>query len=143
MTTLDAQLKRQIDRNQWVRIGLVAAVASIIAVLIVMAAALAIWPDIALFRPLESYPRAALFTLVPAVVATALFAWLVRHKDNPVQRFLRIAAVVLVLSFIPDYLLPVEHKTFLASTVAAFLHVVAATVILSILIMGYRRQTDA
>lgn len=105
----------------------------------VQALAIAIWPDIALFKPLDSYARTALFTLIPAAGATALYAWLTSRKQHPEQTFIKIAAVVLILSVIPDYLLPVEYKTFLASSVTAFLHVVAAAVTVSVLIIGYRR----
>lgn len=143
MTTYSAQAETQIDRGQWVRAGLAAALASILAVLIVQAAAIAIWPDIALFKPLDSYARTAIFTAVPAVAATALFSWLTRHKANPVRLFVATSAVVLAISIIPDFVLPVEHKTFLASSVTAFLHVVAAVVIVSVLVVGYRRQVAA
>ncbi len=143
MTTINVQSNVQLNKNQWFRLGLVTAVASITAVLIVQAVAIAIWPDIALFKPLDSYPRTALFTLIPALGATALLAWLSRRKANPVQSFLKISAVALVLSIIPDYLLPVEYKTFLGSSVTAFLHVVAAVVTVSVLVIGYRRQTGA
>ena len=59
------------------------------------------------------------------------------------MRTLRIAVVVLLLSFIPDYILPVEHKTLLASSVAAFLHVVAGVILVAMLTSGYRRLTGA
>lgn len=140
MTTINTQLNVQLDRDQWLRLGLITAVAGVIAVLIVQWLVIAIWPAIALFKPLDSYARTALFTFAPAVGATAVFAWLSRRNANPVQSFLKIATVVLVFSIIPDYLLPVEHKTILASSVTAFLHVVAAAVIVSILSVGYRRQ---
>ncbi|GIK57907.1 MAG: hypothetical protein HND44_14785 [Chloroflexi bacterium] len=143
MTTIQMQLNTQLDRNQWVRLGAVTAVVSVMAVLIVQAVAIAIWPDIALFKPLDSYARAALFTAIPAIAATALLAWLARRQADPVPAFLKIAAVVLVLSIIPDYLLPVAYKTFLASTVTAFLHVVAAVVTVFVLVTGYRRQAGA
>jgi hypothetical protein len=122
------------------RAGAIAAVASVAAVLLVQAVATALWPEIALFKPLDSYARTVLFTLVPAVAATALFAWLARRSKKPIQRFVQISAVVLVLSIIPDFLLPVEHKTFLASSVTAFMHVVAAAVIVAVLVISYRRQ---
>ncbi|MBE2198863.1 MAG: hypothetical protein IAE79_09650 [Anaerolinea sp.] len=143
MTTINVLEGTSLDRGQWVRIGVVTAVASIIAVLIVQAVAIAIWPDIALFKPLDSYPRTALFTLIPAVGATALLAWLSRRKPDPVPTFLKISAVVLVLSIIPDYLLPVAYKSFLASSVTAFMHVVAAAVTVSVLVISYRRQSGA
>lgn len=143
MTTLQVNTNTQLDRNQWLKLGVATAVLSVIAVLIVQVVAIAIWPDIALFKPLDSYARTAVFTAVPAIAATALFAWLARRRADPVPTFLKISAVVLVLSIIPDYLLPVEYKTFLASTVTAFLHVVAAAVTVSVLVIGYRRQTAA
>jgi hypothetical protein len=140
MTTISARTNLQIDRGYWVRAGAIAAVASVAAVLLVQAVATALWPEIALFKPLDSYARTVLFTLVPAVAATALFAWLARRSKKPIQRFVQISAVVLVLSIIPDFLLPVEHKTFLASSVTAFMHVVAAAVIVAVLVISYRRQ---
>jgi len=45
-----------------------------------------------------------------------------------------------MLSFIPDYILPVPNRTVIASTIAAFLHVVAAAIIVPILVIGYRRM---
>jgi magnesium-transporting ATPase (P-type) len=143
MTTINMQTNVQLDRGQWFQLGLIAAVAAVIVVLIVQWVAIAIWPQIALFKPLDSYARTALFTFVPAVGATAVFAWLARRKTNPVPGFLTISVVVLLLSIIPDYLLPVEYKTFLASSVTAVLHMVAAAIIVSVLVAGYRRQTGA
>lgn len=143
MTTMNVQTNTQLDRNQWLKLGLITAVTSIIAVLVVQIAAMAIWPEIALFKPLDSLARTAVFTAVPIAVATALFAWLSRHKADPVRAFLTISAVILLLSIIPDYLLPVENKTFLASSVTAFLHVVAAAVTVLVLVVSYRQQSNA
>lgn len=142
MTTMDTQAGRQLGRNQWVQLGLIAAVVSVLAVIIVQAIAIALWPDIALFKPLDSYARTAIFTIIPTIGATALLAWLAAHKPQPVQTFIRISAVILILSFIPDYILPVPYKTLLASSVAAFMHIVAAVVIVSILVTGYQGQTS-
>lgn len=126
--------------RQWLILGLTAAVAAIVGVLIVRAVALAIWPDAALFQPLDTPVRSAIFTLVPALIATGLLAWLARRVADPTATFVRISLVVLVLSFIPDYILPVPNRTFIASTIAAFLHVVAAAIIVPILVRGYRRM---
>lgn len=139
MTALKATSRSTPTAGQWLVLGALAAAVATAAVLIVLAIAIAIWPDIALFKPLDSYARAALFTIIPAFAATGLFAWLAARRADPVRAFLRIAAVVLLLSFIPDYLLPVPDKTFLASTVAAFLHIVAAVAIAGVLVSGYRR----
>ena len=140
MTVIHNQDEAKLDRNRWIWLGAIAAVASVLAVLATQAIAIAIWPDIALFKPLDSYLRSALFTLIPAVAATAIFAWLAGRKAQPEQSFIKLAVVILVLSIIPDYLLPVEHKTLLASSVTAFLHVVAAVITVAILVTGYRQQ---
>ena len=139
MTTLKATVQPKPDTRQWIGLGALAAILAVVAVLAAQAVATALWPDIALFKPLDSYARSALFTIIPAFAATALFAWLARHRAEPERAFLRIAAIVLLLSFIPDYLLPVPDKTFLASSVAAFLHIIAAAVIVTVLVGGYRR----
>jgi hypothetical protein len=128
-----------LDRSIWMKLGFVAATASVAAVLMVEALAVALWPEITGFQPLDSYLRAAIFTLVPALGATVLFVLLSERRSQPVRTFLTIAAIVLLLSFIPDYLLPLPGKTLLASTVAAALHLVAAIVITAVLIIGYRR----
>jgi hypothetical protein len=136
----DRQRTTQLSRGEWIRLGLVTAVVSIVAVLAVQALAIAQWPAIALFAPLDSYARSALFTLVPVVIATFLLAWLVERQDRAIQRFIIISIIVLLISFIPDYLLPVPNKTVLASSVAAFLHVVAALTTVLMLVTGYKRH---
>lgn len=139
---LDSQAKVPLKWNAWVKIGLKAALASIAAVLAVQAIALAIWPDIAAFGPLDSYPRSALFTLVPVIVATGLLAWLVKTREKPISSFIKISAVVLVLSFIPDYAIPHPSKTVLASSVAAFMHLIAGVITIVMLITGYRQEAE-
>lgn len=139
MTTMNVQARPKLQAGQWLVIGAIAAVLSAVAVMVVQWIALRIWPEAALFKPLDSYARSVMFTVVPALGATALFVWLAARRADPVGAFVRIAAVVLLLSFIPDYLLPVPDKTILASSIAAFLHVVAAAVIVGVLVTGYRR----
>lgn len=126
--------------TRWLRIGLQAALASILAVLLAQGAILALWPELAAFKPLESYARSALFTFVPALGATAVFAWLVKNQARPVAKFLWISAGVLLLSLIPDYVLPVPHRTLAASTAAAFLHLVASLVTVYLVLAGYGRE---
>lgn len=139
---VNTQTKVNIKNGDWVRLGINAAIVSIIAVLIVQALAIAIWPEIALFAPLDSYLRSAIFTLVPAIGATALLAWLVANQAKAVKKFITISVVVLIISIIPDYILPVEHKTVLASSVTAFLHMVAAVITVLMLVIGYQRQAN-
>lgn len=139
MTDPNRQAAESPTVAQWVVLGLATAVSSVIAVLIVRAIELAIWPEIAQFRPLDSVARAIFLTTVPALGATAVLAWLAGRREQPVTTFIRIAVVILLLSFIPDYALPFANKTLLASTATAFLHVVAAIVTVGLLIAGYRR----
>ena len=127
--------------SRWMVTGAIAAGASIIAVLILQKLALGIWPEAALFAPLDSLARSALFTLIPAVAATAIFAWMTTRRPNAVREFTLLAGVLLLLSFIPDYLLPVPNRTLVASTIAAALHVVAALIIVGVLVAGYRRMS--
>lgn len=127
-----------LERGQWVKIGAAAALAAVILVLLAQAAALSVWPEAAAFRPLNSYPRTVAFTVIPALVATALFARLAR-SGNPAAKFIKIAVIVLLISFVPDYTLPDPNRTLLASTIAAGLHVVAAASITGVLIACYNR----
>ena len=134
------QTKSTMKTNDWVKSGLVAAVVSAVAAVIVQALAITIWPEVALFEPLGSYIRVVIFTVIPVAIATALFAWLVSHTAQPVKIFIIISIVVLIVSFIPDYIVPLPHKTFLASTVTAFLHVVVAVCTVPILVIGYKKS---
>jgi hypothetical protein len=138
---LNVHSQKAMASSDWLKLGFVTAAASIVAVVAVQALAISIWPEIARFGPLDNYIRSAIFTLVPALVATALLAWLVGHVARPIRAFIIISIVVLLISFIPDYAAPIPHKTVLASTVAAFLHGVAAVITVPLLIAGYQRQT--
>jgi hypothetical protein len=132
-----------ITTTGWLHIGLQAAVAAILAVLLTQAVILAFWPDLAAFKPLDSYARSTLFTLIPAFGATVIFAWLVKTQEQPATKFLWIAALFLALSFIPDFLLPVPNRTLPASLAAAFLHLVAGIVTVTLILVGYTRSTRA
>jgi hypothetical protein len=140
--TVDPRTNIQLERGQWARLGLVTALVSIVAVLVVQALAIALWPEIALFAPLDNYARSAIFTLVPVLGATGLLAWLAGRSARPVGTFIGVSVVVLLLSIIPDFVLPVPHKTLLASSVTASLHVVAGALTMLMLVIGYRRQTS-
>ncbi len=132
--------KAHLAGGEWSKLGLSTALVSIAAVWAVQALAIAWWPEIALFAPLASYARVALFTLIPVLIATVLLARLVRRQTGGVQRFITISVIVLLLSIIPDYILPVPDRTLLASTVTAFLHVVVALITVVMLVRGYQRR---
>lgn len=138
-TISDTQKPAELTTTGWLRIGLQSAIVAILAVLVTQAVILALRPDLAAFKPLDNFARTALFTFIPAMAATAVFAWLVKKQDQPQAKFLWIAAGVLLLSFIPDYALPVPHRTILASTAAAFLHLIAGIATVSMILAGYAR----
>lgn len=83
------------------------------------------------FVVLASVSATILFTIVPAIVAVLLYAILLRFTKNPVRTFTIIAAVVLVISVIPDFFyIPTVPGASLGQTVVLMLmHVAAAVVI--------------
>ncbi len=76
-----------------------------------------------------------LFTLVPAIVAVLLYAALLRFAKDPARVFKMIAAVVLIVSVIPDftYLPSVEGSTGGQIAILVLMHVIAAGVIVGML----------
>ena len=137
---IDTRSTAHLASSEWIKLGLFTALVSIVVVLAVQALAIALWPEIALFAPLDSYARSALFTLIPVVGATVLLAWLVRRQERAVRSFIMISVIVLLISIIPDYILPVPNKTLLASSVTAFLHVIAALITVVMLVTAYQRR---
>ena len=77
MTTINMQPNVKVDRNKWVSPGLITAVASVMAVVTVQALMPALWPEIALFKPLNIYAHTIVFTLIPAAGAIELSSRLV------------------------------------------------------------------
>ncbi len=91
--TANVQTKSDMRANDWIKLGLTAAVVSVVAVLAVQTLSIAVWPEIVLFKPLDSYIRSVIFTLAPVIGATILFAWLVARQAQPVQSFINISVV--------------------------------------------------
>lgn len=79
------------------------------------------------FDPI-AYPPVTIFTAVGAVGASAVYAALWRFVDEPDRPFTLVAAVVLLFSFVPDYLLLGSDPgaTVPAVVFLAFLHVTTA-----------------
>ena len=86
------------------------------------------------FDPL-SYPPVTLLTTAGVIGATIVYAVLDRRFDNPDRIFVRLAGVVLVLSFLPDIALLVfdEAATVGAVVVLAGLHVPVAVICVLVL----------
>ena len=78
---------------------------------------------------------AAIFTLVPAVVATLLYAGLLRFTRHAVAVFNVISAVVFVVTLIPDftYIPTVDGASNGQTAVLVLMHVIAAGVIVRML----------
>ncbi len=83
------------------------------------------------FIVLSNVSATILFTVVPAIAAVLLYAVLLRFTQNPARTFTIIAAVVLVISLIPDvfYIPTVPGATGGQTAILALMHVVAAAVI--------------
>jgi Family of unknown function (DUF6069) len=94
------------------------------------------------FVVLRNVSAVILFTVVPAIVAVLLYAALLRFTANPARTFTIIAAVVLVVSLIPDvaYIPTVPGATGGQTGVLAVMHVVAAVVIVVMLTTLTRPQ---
>lgn len=77
----------------------------------------------------------ALFTVVPAIVATLLYAALRRFARRPERTFAGIAAVVFVVTTIPDftYIPTVPGATAGQTAVLVLTHVIAAVSIVGML----------
>lgn len=72
----------------------------------------------------------ALFSSVPAFAAAGLLLVLGRYTARPLRVFWIVAGIVLLVSFIPDFLLPVDTGTMIGLIV---MHVVSASVIVGLL----------
>ena len=72
----------------------------------------------------------ALLSSVPAFAAAGLLLLLGRYTARPLRVFWIVAGIVLLVSFIPDFLLPVDTGTRIGLLV---MHVVSAVVIVGVM----------
>jgi hypothetical protein len=126
---------RAIDWGRFALVGLgtvVAAVAANVLVYLIGGALVGYDPG---FVVLATVWGTVLFTAVPAIVAVLLYAILLRFSSDPARVFTIIAAVVLLLSLIPDitYIPTVPGSSPTQTAVLMVMHVVAAIVIVSML----------
>jgi hypothetical protein len=126
---------RSTGRGHFAKIGLATVVASVLANALfyyIGSVFVTYDPD---FEILSNVSGAIVFTLAAAIVAVPLYGALVRFTDNPVRNFNIVAAVVLVLSIIPDYTMILNEpgSSFGQATILALMHVVAAAVIVPML----------
>ena len=126
---------RAVDWGRYARVGLATVVAAVLANVLVYYVGEAVVgydPD---FVVLANPSGAVLFTLVPAAVATFLYAGLLRFASHPDRDFSIISAVVFVVTTIPDftYIPGVEGASNGQTAVLVLMHIVAAAVIIGML----------
>jgi tryptophan-rich sensory protein len=87
------------------------------------------------FLPLGNVSGAAIFTIVPAIVAVLLYAALLRFTRHPAGIFNVIAAIVFVVTLIPDftYIPTVAGSSPEQTAILVLMHAVAAGVIVRLL----------
>jgi hypothetical protein len=142
-TSSFAKRSRVIDWRSYAAVGLGTIVAAVVAnVLVYYLGSLVVTYD-PRFIVLANVSGTVLFTVAPAIVAVLLYAVLLRFTADPARVFTGIAAVVLVLSLIPDltYIPTVPGASSGQTAVLMLMHVVAAAVIVGMLTSRTRSVT--
>lgn len=122
---------RPVDWGRFALVGLGTVIVAVLANVLVYFIGSAVVGYDPEFIILRNVSAVILFTVVPAIVAVVLYAILLRFTANPTRVFTIIAAVVLVVSLIPDvtYIPTVPGATGGQTAILAVMHVVAAVVI--------------
>jgi hypothetical protein len=94
------------------------------------------------FIILSNPSGAAMFTVVPALVAVLLYAGLVRFTRHPAAIFTIISAIVFVVTLVPDftYIPTVPGASNGQTAILVLMHVIAASVIVRLLTSTPARQ---
>ncbi len=87
------------------------------------------------FVILQNVSPAVIFTVIPGVVGSLLYAGLLRFTAHPVRIFKVVAAIVFVVTTVPDftYIPGVEGASTAQAAVLVLMHVVAAGIITGML----------
>ena len=135
---------RAVDWGRFALVGLATVVVAVIANILVYFIGSTIVTYDPAFIVLSTVQPAIIFTLVPAIVAVLLYAVLLRFSDNPARTFTIVAAVVLVVSLIPDvtYIPTVPSATGGQTAVLMLMHVAAAAVIVWMLTTFTRPRSE-
>jgi hypothetical protein len=139
MSSIDATTasghSRSVDWGRYALVGIATVIAAVVANLVVWFIAGAFVAYDPVFAVLSTPWGTILFTVVPAVVAVIIYALLLRFVSNPARVFTILAAVVLVLSWIPDltYIPTVPGSSGAQTAVLMVMHAVAAVVIIGML----------
>jgi hypothetical protein len=134
-STASRPRSRSVDWRRFSLVGLGTIVAAVIANVVVYGVGSAVVGYDPEFVVLGSVAATILFTVVPAIVAVLLYAALLRFTAAPARDFTIIAAVVLVISVIPDftYIPSVPGASAGQTAILVLMHVVAAGTIVTML----------
>jgi hypothetical protein len=129
------QATRSTDWRRFALVGLVTIAAAVLANVIVYGLGRATVGSDPQFTILADVGTTIFFTIIPAIVAVLLYALLLRFARRPDCTFAIIAAVVFVLTTIPDftYIPSAPGATIGQTTTLVLMHTVAATVIVGLL----------
>jgi len=140
--TSTASSSRGISWGRYALVALATVIASVFANVVVYYLGAAAVGYNSGFIVLANPSGIVLFTVVPAIVATLLYAALLRFARRPERIFTVIAAIVFVVTTIPDftYIPTVPGATNGQTTILVLTHVVAAAVIVGMLTKLSRPQ---
>ncbi len=126
---------RATNRGRVALVGLATVVAATLANVLVYFVGGALVAYDPQFLPLTDVSGAIVFTLPAAIVAVLIYVALLRYARNPARTFVIIAAVVFVVTLIPDltYIPTVPGATGGQTAILVLMHVVAAAVIVRML----------
>lgn len=118
--------------------GALGTVAATVANVVVLYGALAAFDIPDAFEPLQ-VGRVVFLTLLGGLFAVLAYALVQRRSGQPARTFVKVAAVALVVSWVPDVLLLVSEQpgaTTTGVTVLMVMHAVAAALIVGALTRG-------
>ncbi len=143
MSSSAPEESRAVDRGRFALVGLATVVAAVIANVVVFSMGSALVGYDPEFVILKNVSATILFTLVPAIGAVLLYTLLSRFTGNPDRIFTISAAVVFVVTLIPDfvYIPTVPGASVGQTAILVLMHVVAAGVIVGMLTTHARPQS--
>lgn len=137
MSSFDASTgtARSVDWGRFALVGIATVVAAVAANLVVYFIGSLVVDYDPEFVVLSTPGGTIIFTAIPAIVAVLVYAILLRTVSDPARTFTIIAAVVLVLSWIPDltYIPSVPGSSTGQTAILMVMHAVAAAVIVAML----------
>lgn len=141
VTTAGVSTSRSGSRGRVALVGLGTVVAAVLANVLVYALGSTVVAYDPGFVVLANVSGTIIFTVFPAIVATLLYAALLRFARRPERTFAIVAGVVLAVSIVPDftYIPTVPGATTAQAAILVLMHFVAAVVIVGMLTSLARR----